>query len=251
VNVQGYLQDLVAKVFKRHYGWLIIVAALITAGSALVFSTLQIPFYRSSMPVQVLPARTELGLAQSIQLLLRSYVSVMLTTENAQKVVDALGLMRTPEELKSKVTIEPDDARLVLVFNVDDYDGPQANRIAKQWGLLFLQWRERENQRQEQESRVYAEILEEPRYRQLRPRPLLNTAAGGMFGLVLGTAVAVAIVWLEQGIIRTPKELKDSTPPGSSMLFGDGPALTVVGVVPPPEHYEQRKFPSGVPHQKP
>ncbi len=242
MNAQGYLWDLVAKTFKRRYGWLIIVAALITSGSAWMFSTLQIPFYRSSLYVQVLPARTELGLAQSIQLMLRSYVSVMLTTENAQKVVDALSLMRTPEELKSKVTIEPDDAQLVLVFNVDDYDGPQANRIAKQWGLLFLQWRERENQRQEQENHVYAEILEEPRYRQLRPRPLLNTTAGGIFGFVLGTAVAVAIVWLEQGIIRVPQELENSPLPGNGALSSvDSLALTVVEVIPPLEYHEQKK----------
>jgi capsular polysaccharide biosynthesis protein len=154
----------------------------------------------------------------------------MLTTENAQEVVDALSLMRTPEDLKSKVTIEPDDARLVLEFNVDDYDGEQANRIAKQWGLLFLQWRERENQYHEQENRVYAEILEEPRYQQLRPKPLLNTLAGGMFGLILGTAVAVMIAWLERGVIRRPRELEEDVP-----LTTKDRALTVIGVIPPRE----------------
>jgi capsular polysaccharide biosynthesis protein len=166
-------------------------------------------------------------MAQSIQVLLRSYISVMHTRENAQKVVDTLSLMRTPEDVKSDLAIEPDSARLVLVFNVEDYDGEQANRIAKAWGELFLQWLARENQRQRQENRVYAEILEPPRYQKLRPKPLLNTVAGAGFGLVSGTAVVLAIAWLEQGIIRTPRELETRAPSAKDT------ALTVVGVIPP------------------
>jgi capsular polysaccharide biosynthesis protein len=200
---------------------MIIVAALVMAAGAFVFSKLQTPIYRSTLHVQVLPARTDWGLAQSIKLLLRSYVSVMWTTENAQKVIDALGLMRTPGALKSNVTIESDDSRLVIQFDVDDYDGEQANRIAKQWGLLFLQWRDSDNQRQRKEDRVYAQILEEPQYRQLRPRTSINTAAGGIFGLVVGTLLILALEWLEIGTVRVPQELEQEM------------GLTIVGIIPP------------------
>ncbi len=215
MSVQDYLRVL------RRRGWMIIVAALVMAAGAFVFSKLQTPIYRSSLHVQVLPARTDWGLAQSIKLLLRSYVSVMWTTENAQKVIDALGLMRTPGALKSNVTIESDDSRLVIQFDVDDYDGEQANRIAKQWGLLFLQWRDSDNQRQRKEDRVYAQILEEPQYRQLRPRTSINTAAGGIFGLVVGTLLVLALEWLEIGTVRVPKELEQEM------------GLTIVGIIPP------------------
>ena len=229
MNLSGYLRAI------RRQGWLIILAALITGGSALGFSTRQLPFYRSSLHIQILPSRTELSMAQSIQVLLRSYISVMHTTENARKVIDALSLMRTPEDVKSDLTIEPDSAQLVLVFNVEDYDGEQANRIAKAWGELFLQWLTRENQRHRQENRVYAEILEEPRYQKLRPKPLLNTVAGLGFGLVSGTTVVLIIAWLEQGIIHTPRELETRASSASDT------ALIVVGVIPPLGHPKREK----------
>ncbi len=215
MSIQDYLRVL------RRRGWMIIAAALLMAAGAFVFSKLQTPIYRASLHVQVLPARTDWGLAQSVKLLLRSYVSVMWTTENAQKVIDALGLMRTPEELKSNVTIESDDSRLVIQFDVDDKDGEQANRIAKQWGLLFLQWRDGENQRQRKEDRVYAQILEEPQYHQLRPKTSVNTAAGGIFGFVVGTVLVLTLEWLEIGTVRVPRELEQEM------------ELTIVGVIPP------------------
>jgi len=200
---------------------MIVMAVLVMAAGGFVFSKLQTPIYRSTLHAQVLPSRTDWGLAQSIKLLLRSYVSVMWTTENAQKVIDTLGLMYTPGELKNNVTIVSDDSRLVIQFDVDDYDGERANRIAKQWGLLFLQWRDSDNQRQRKEDRVYAQILEEPQYHQLRPRTSINTAAGGIFGFVVGTVLVLALEWLEIGTVRVPQELEQEM------------GLTIVGVIPP------------------
>ncbi|MBN1487497.1 MAG: hypothetical protein JW981_07640 [Anaerolineae bacterium] len=213
------LQDYVRVLQRR--GWIIILAAIVTAFSAFGFSKLQTPVYRSTLYVQILPARSDLGLTQSVKLLLRSYVSVMWTTDVAQQVIDSLGLMRTSEDLKSDVTIASDDSRLVIQIDVDDYDGEQANRIAKQWGVLFLQWRDSENQLQNKEDRVNAKILEEPQYRLLRPKTMINTAAGGVFGVVIGAIIVLVLEWLELGIVRVPQEIEREM------------NITVVGVIPP------------------
>jgi len=215
VKIQDYV-----RVLQRR-GWIIVLTALITAASAFAFSKLQAPVYRSSLYVQILPARTDFGLAQSVKLLLRSYVSVMWTTEQAQQVIDALGLMRTPEDLKSDVTIQSDDSRLVIQIDVDDYDGEQANRIAKQWGLLLVQWRDSDNQLQRKEDRVYAQILEEPQYHKRRPKTAINVAAGGIFGFILGTIIVIATEWLMTGVIQQPQELEQDM------------AITLIGVIPP------------------
>lgn len=215
MTIQDYFRIL------RQRGWIILLAALVTATSAFGFSKLQTPVYRSSIQVLIKPARADYGLTQTAVMLLRSYVSRMWTRDRAQEVIDSLGLMKGAEELKGDVTIASDNSRMVIQIDVDDYDGEQANRIAKQWATLLVQWRDSENQLQQKEDRVYAEILEEPSYHTLRPKTMINTAAGGVFGLVLGTLIVLGLEWAEAGLIRLPRELERDL------------GLTVLGTIPP------------------
>ena len=58
MKIQDYIQ-----VLKRR-GWLIGLIAILTAGSALGFSLIQAPVYRSSVDIGIQAARTDWGLAQ-------------------------------------------------------------------------------------------------------------------------------------------------------------------------------------------
>jgi capsular polysaccharide biosynthesis protein len=138
----------------------------------------------------------------------------------AEEVIERLALMRTPEELKGDVTIASDSQEITIQIDVDDYDGEQANRIAKTWAELLVQWRDSENQYQLKPDRVYATILEEPTYHLLRPKTAINTAAGGVFGLLIGAIVVVGMEWLDAGLIRFGPELEALD-------------LTVLGIIPP------------------
>lgn len=214
MKVQDYVNIL------RRRGWIVILTVLVTASSAFVYSKLQTPVYRSSVQVGIQAARPDWGAAQTVQILLDSYVSFMYTRPEAQKVIDELGLMRTPEELKGDVTIASDRQDLTIQIDVDDPDGEQANRIARTWAEHLVRWRDSENQRQMKPDRVFATILEEPTYHQIRPKTKINTAAGGIFGLLIGTLVVMVIEWLDAGLVRTPGEVEQSA------------NLSVVGVIP-------------------
>ncbi|OQA14368.1 MAG: Chain length determinant protein [Chloroflexi bacterium ADurb.Bin360] len=215
MKIQDYIQ-----VLKRR-GWLIGLIAILTAGSALGFSLIQAPVYRSSVDIGIQAARTDWGLAQTVKILLDSYVTVMHTRPWAERVIEDLDLMLEPDVLLGDVIIASDSQNLTIQIDVDSNDGEQANRIAKRWAELLVQWRDSENQKQQKEDRVFAQILQEPTYRLLRPKWKINTAAGAVFGLLLGALAVIALEWFDAGIIRTPRALEEQT------------GLTVVGIIPP------------------
>ncbi len=191
----------------RKRWWIIVVAVVLTAGSALVFSRLQTPVYKSSAQVLV-KVRPDLGLTQSAKWLLRSYVARMYTRDWAQQVIERRELPMKPEKLMSGVIIASDESRFVIQIDVENYDGDVANRIARTWSDLFIEWRDDENQKQRKEDRVEAELLDQPTYVQSWPKTKVVTAAGGIFGLVIAGVVIFFLEWLEAGIVRTPQDVE-------------------------------------------
>lgn len=215
MKIQDYVRIL------RHRGWIILLAAIVAAASAFVFSKLQTPVYRSSVDVSIQLARPDFGLAQSAKLLLNNFSATMWSEQNAQEVINRLDLMRTAKDLKGDVTFAVDDARMVVKIDVDDYDGEQANRIANTWAQLFYEWRDDQNKLQNKEDRVFAKFIDPASYRQLRPKTMINVAAGGIFGLVIGVVIVFVLEWLEAGIVHLPQDLERET------------GVTVLGVIPP------------------
>ena len=215
MKIQDYIRIL------RQRGWIIVLAAVITAVSAFVFSKLQTPVYRSGIQVSIQLARPDLSLTQSTKQVLRSYATVMWSEQRAQQVIDQLNLMRTAADLKGDVKIVPDESLMVIQIDVDDYDGEQANDIANAWARLLVDWRNEKNAQQNKEDRVFAEIIDLATYRLLRPKTLINVAAGGVFGLVLGTVIVLVLEWLEAGIVYDPRELEREV------------GLAIIGVIPP------------------
>ncbi len=215
MKIQEYLRVL------RRRGWIILVAAAITAASALVFSKLQTPVYRSSIVVSIQLARPDLSLTQSAKQLLRSYANVMHSEKRASAVIETLGLYMDPRDLKGNVKIVADDSIMAIKIDVDDADGEVANQIANTWAQLLVQWRDEQNSRQDKEERVYAEVIDLASYRLLRPRTSINVAAGGGLGLVLGMVVVLLLEWLEAGVLRDPRTVEAET------------GLTLIGVIPP------------------
>ncbi len=215
MKIQDYVRVL------RRRGWIIAVSIVATALSALVFSRLQVPMYRSSIEVSIELARPDFGLTQTAKLLLRSYAYSIHSEENAQLVINQLGLLQTPRDLVGDVKVVADDSLLVIKIEADHPDGEMANRIALTWAQLLVSWRNEQNARQNREDRVYASIIDMPSYRQVRPRTAINVAAGGIFGLVLGGAIVFALEWMDAGVVREPKRMEEDL------------GLAVLGVIPP------------------
>jgi capsular polysaccharide biosynthesis protein len=204
----------------RKRWWIIAVAVVLTAGSALVFSKLQHPEYTSTAEIVIEPARPDWGLTQSAKMVLRTYMTVADSYSWAQDVIDEMELPMTPEQLRGNAHFAAEDDRMVIKLEIEAYDGDQANDIARTWAQRFVQWRDSQNQRQRKEDRVYAYLRDQPRYIQSWPKTKIVTAAGGIFGLVIAGVVIFFLEWLEAGVIRTPQDLERQL------------NLTVMGAIP-------------------
>jgi capsular polysaccharide biosynthesis protein len=197
----------------RQRGWIMVVVAVVAAVSAFGFSKLQRPIYKSSMQVTVLPARNDLGLAQTTKQLLRAYVTIMDTKNWAARVLQRFEqsgapLDMTPTQLKDNVTIASFEDKNVIQVDVKNGDGEMGNRIAYAWALEFQDWRNQENDKVRKEDRVDVVMGDNPTYTKFRPQTKINVAAGGIFGLLLGALVAAALEWIESGIVRTPADVE-------------------------------------------
>lgn len=215
MKIQDYVDVL------RRRGWIILVAIAVTAASAFVFSKLQTPIYRSSVEISIQLARPDFSLTQSAKQLLRNYAHTMLSEKRADMVIKELGLFMEPGDLKNSVKIVADDSLLIIKIDVDDPDGDLANDIAYTWALLFQQWRDEQNDRVDKEERVFAEIIDRPTYRLIRPRTKINMVVGAMLGMVVGSLVVFSLEWLEAGVIHDPHALEAET------------GLMLIGVIPP------------------
>lgn len=189
--------------------WILAVAVIATAISAVAFAKLQTPVYQSTAEVVIQPARPDFGLTQSAKTLLRSYMTVADSNKWAQQVIDRLQLDMTPQQLRANARFAAEDDRMVIRIEIEDTDGEVANRIARTWALLMVEWRDQENQKQRKEDRVFAELRDEPTYSQSwPPRTLLMLAAGAILGLLIGFVVLFGVEWVESAVVRTPADVE-------------------------------------------
>lgn len=199
----------IVRILRKRW-WIVLVAVVATAASAVGFTRLQTPVYQSTVEVVIQPARPDLGLTQSAKTLLRSYMTVADSNKWAQDVIDRLRLDMTPEQLRSNARFAAEDDRMVIKIEIEDTDGEQANRIARTWATLVVEWRDSENQRLRKEDRVGAVLRDEPTYtRAWPPRTSIVLAAGVILGLLIAGVVIFFLEWVESGIVRTPRDIEE------------------------------------------
>jgi capsular polysaccharide biosynthesis protein len=217
------LQEYVRILWRR--GWLIVLLAILTAGSAFAFSKIQEqrnPVYESTIKLLIQPARPDLGATEATKRLINSYVSWLDSTYRAQEVIDELELDMTPTQLREgHVHIAGDDLRFVIQIDVEHEVGDVGNDIARVWAEQLVEWRNEENQTLRREDQIEAIIIDDPRYVLDSPKTKINTLAGAILGALIGGGIAFALEYLEAGIVRTPSDVE---------RFLD---LTVLGAIPP------------------
>ena len=213
------LRDYLRILLKR--GWIIIVIAVITSASAFGFSRLQQPVYRSTIYLNVYPARLDWGLQQVIQSLMRNYAGVISSRDTAMEVINRLQLDITPDQLRSKLTVVPIQTDFLLEIDADDYDPLIARDIAQTTAEVFVERITVSMLEQNQIDRVQVSIRDNPLPGVLhKPNWKINTLAGGLFGVIAGVLVVFLLEWLEADVIRTSQDMERYT------------RLSVLGVIP-------------------
>ncbi len=192
-------------------GWIMLLLAVLAAGSAYVASARQDPVYRATQVMLVQPSRNDLGLTEATNRLMRQYVAYLDSTLRAQEVIDRLNLDLLPEQLKGIATITPNQNNLTIQIDIDLYSGDLANDIARTWGDLLVEYRNQENQEVRREDRIDASPQDNPTFALLRPRPRVNALAGGVLGILLGGVVVFVLEYLDSTIIRRRDDVERST----------------------------------------
>lgn len=213
------LRDYIRLLTKRL--WLIILITVLTATCAFVFSKLQRPVYRSTVYLNVNPARLDWGLQQSIQNLMRNYAGVIGSREIASEVIDRLQLDITPDQLREKLTVSPIESDFLIEIDADDYDPLIARDIAQTTAEVFVEHIKVIMLDQDKADRVNVSIRDYALPGELhKPKWKINTLAGALFGLVAGILVVFLLEWLETDVIRSTQDIERQT------------HLSVLGVIP-------------------
>jgi capsular polysaccharide biosynthesis protein len=208
-----------ARVLVRR-GWIIILLALLCAGSAYFLSQQQTPVYRAIQRVLVQPSRADLGLTESANRLLAQYASYLDSEFTAQRVIDNLQLDMTPGQLKGMVTVAPIQISLEIQIDADMPDQQVAGAVAREWGQQLVQFREIENQQVRREDRIDAALQDNPAISLLRPRPSINALAGAVLGVLLGGVVIFVLEYLESNIVRRREDVERADLPVLAAIPG-------------------------------
>jgi capsular polysaccharide biosynthesis protein len=192
----------------RQRGWVIILVAVLTAGAAFGFSKMQTEVYKSSLRLLVLPSRTDLGQSLAAKELLRSYEQWLRSGYRSQQVINILQLDMKAEHLLGDISVASDNSSFVIQLNVENTDPDLANDIARTWGNLLIQWIDGNNNELRKEDRITVEFIDEPQAGLDSPKTKINTAAGGVFGALLGVIVIFVLEWIESGIVRRSEDVE-------------------------------------------
>ena len=194
------------RILKRR-GWLIILLAVLAAGAAFGFSKAQTTVWQASSRL-LITARPDFGQTQAARELRRDFAVWLNSSLRAAVVIDTLQLDMTPGELMGDVTIAPSTSESVIQIDVENSDPDVAKDIARVWAELLEAERTVRNNDLRLEDRIFAELLDEPTVAIESPKPLINTAAGAVFGALLGIVNIFILEWIESGVVRRPADVE-------------------------------------------
>lgn len=202
MNLAYYVRVLIRR------GWIILLAAAITAGAAYGLSKAQTPVYRATQKVLFQPARNDYGLTETLRTLLRSYVVFLNTDQQASSAITRLQLDMTPGELRSHMTVNSDPTQLIIQIDMDMEDGPLAARIATEMGQLLVEYRTEDNRDLQREDRIDAILIDTATYGLHTPKTKINVLAGAVMGILLGGVVVFVLEYLESNIVRSKEDVE-------------------------------------------
>ncbi len=201
------LQDYARVLLKR--GWIVVLLAVLTAVSAIVFSKLQTPIYRSTVTLQAEPSRpADWGQTQAIKNLLRLYVQQLQSPSMTQQVIDKLQLDVTPAKFVSQINLSADEADLLITIEARHPDPAVAAKMAQTLAEGFVSYRNQVNLQIDQRDRVLVSILNANSPELFSPKTSVNAIAGAILGALIGVLIVFVLEWLESDIVRSAEDVE-------------------------------------------
>ena len=201
--------------------WIVLLAVVLTTCITFLFSKLQTPEYRSTVYLNVIPARLDLGLVQTTKMYLRNYAGQIRSRTTASKVIDRLELDLTPAQLVEKITVSPIESDYLLQIDVDDQDPILAMQIAQSTAEVFEEKIDVDMLEVDKSDRLQISLQDWAEPGALhKPDIKTNTIAGAVFGLIVGLLVVFLLEWLQADILRSTEDVERHT------------GLAVLGLIP-------------------
>ena len=193
------LQDYWRIVIQR--GWIVLLAVVLTAGSAYLWSRSQPPEYKASVRLLVRADSLDFGRLQASKQVLASFSERIRSEKTAFPVVDRLNLDLNPYEVMSQIDVSYDQNQLTIQIDAKNSDPEFAGWIANGFAEEFVNEIEQANAVQRREDQVKVEIIQPAGAgAQVAPQPLINAVAGGLLGLLLGGLLVLALELLDDTV---------------------------------------------------
>ena len=202
------LQDYGRVLFKR--GWLILLLAVLAAGSAYLFSKLQTPIYSSTVTLSAVPSRSsDYGQTLAIKNLLRNYVQQMQSPGLTQQVIDQLQLDVTPDKLVSQLNFNADESTLLITIEARHPNAAVAAKMGQTLAETFVSMHNQQNLQIDQQDRILVSIIHNATSPTIfSPKTSVNTLAGTILGALIGVLLVFVLEWLESDIVRTAEDVE-------------------------------------------
>lgn len=203
------LKDYVQIIGKR--AWIIALVTVVAMGVAALVSKLQVPEYRSTIYLNVIPARLDNSLQITTKALMRNYASNISSRDTATDVINRLQLDITAEQMAAKLTVRPIEEDFMIQIDADDEDPLIARDIAQTTAEVFVEDTKVYMLDQDKQDRVEVNIRDYALPGTLhKPKWKINVLAGGVLGLLAGTILVFVLKWLEADIIHNAEDLEGS-----------------------------------------
>jgi capsular exopolysaccharide synthesis family protein len=209
----------------RKRAWLIVLAMLVCASTALVTSMATTPVYQGTAKLLVVAKTDPNGSTASAysgallsQQLVKSFAQILESRSTAEAALRLDPQPFTAPQLQAKIHAEPVTDTLLINLSVDDTNPSRAKRLTNSVAHAFIH--DVPNLQSGSALRV---SLVEPALTPsapVRPKVKLNAALGLVLGLLLGVGLAFLREFLDRSI-KAPEELE---------VAADAP---VVGTIPP------------------
>lgn len=203
--------------------WVIVLAMMVTAVAAYVFSKLQEPLYRSEASYLVVPNRNDNGLSIVLTNNMNSYKQLALARPQIEKISAQLQLDRSPEWLLEHISIQAnaDDRKMIVQVDYPDID--MAPRLANAVGENMAALVSSLNDGLEGTDKINMRITTPATPPQLyRPQTRINVLAGAFLGLIIGLLLAFVL----DAIDDTLKNTEDVERHVGLTILGAIPATT-------------------------